>query len=112
MRIVRAGLASIMCVLTALSFNAPAKDKPKPAEPEKPVAAKEPEAEEPYKKLTKEQIGAITYEECEDDMGVTFPFFPDFERVGDNEDRKKSFDEWKEKIEKWEPKQEAKTVQK
>ena len=68
--------------------------------------------DEPYKKVTQKQIDAITYEDCEDDDGVTFPFFANFERVGDSEDRKKSFAEWKEKLEKWDCLNEEKTGQK
>ena len=103
-----------MISIAALELSAFSEEKPKAPEPDKTTGApaKATEPEEPYKKLTKEQIDAITYEECDDDMGVTLPFFPDFERVGDNDDRKKSFAEWKEKLEKWEPKQEEKCVQK
>jgi len=68
--------------------------------------------DEPYKKVTKEQIDKITYDDCEDDDGVTFPFFANFERVGDSDDRKKSFAEWKEKLEKWDCNNEEKTGQK
>jgi len=68
--------------------------------------------DEPYKKVTQKQIDAITYDECDDDDGVTFPFFADFERVGDSEDRKKSFAEWKEKLEKWDCNNEEKLEQK
>jgi peptidyl-tRNA hydrolase len=70
-------------------------------------------AEEPYKEITQQQIDAITYEDCEDDDGVTFPFFADFERATTSgEDRKKSFDEWKEKLENWDANGEQKIGQK
>ncbi len=68
--------------------------------------------DEPYKKVTPQQIAAITYDDCDDDDGVTFPFFANFERVGDSEDRKKSFEEWKDKLEKWDCKNEEKLGQK
>ena len=68
--------------------------------------------DEPYKLVTQQQIDAITYEDCDDDDGVTFPFFATLERVGDSDDRKKSFEEWKEKLEKWNCNNEEKTGQK
>jgi hypothetical protein len=68
--------------------------------------------DEPYKAVTQKQIDAITYDDCDDDDGVTFPFFANFERVGDSDDRKKSFAEWKEKLEKWDCNNEEKTGQK
>ncbi len=68
--------------------------------------------DEPYKAVTQQQIDAITYEDCEDDDGVTFPFFANLDRIGDNEDRKKSFEEWKEKLEKWDCNNEEKIGQK
>ncbi|HLX61293.1 MAG TPA: hypothetical protein VKX17_08440 [Planctomycetota bacterium] len=91
----------------------PAPPAAKPDEAEKPAApvSKQGEDDEPWKKLTKAQIDAITYEECDDDNGVTFPFFADFDRVGDSEDRKKEFADWKEKLEKWDCKNEEKTIQ-
>ncbi len=67
--------------------------------------------DEPYKSVTKEQIAAITYDECEDDYGVTFPFHANFERIGEDEESKKAFDEWKEKIEKWDCNNEEKIGQ-
>ncbi len=68
--------------------------------------------DEPYKTVTQKQIDAITYDDCDDDDGVTFPFFANFERVGDSDDRKKSFAEWKEKLEKWDCNGEEKLGQK
>lgn len=68
--------------------------------------------DEPYKGVTQKQIDAITYDECDDDDGVTFPFFANFDRVGDSDDRKKSFADWKEKLDKWDCNNEEKTGQK
>lgn len=66
---------------------------------------------EPYTKVTQKEIDAITYEDCDDDEGVTFPFLPNFERATSNEDRKKDFDEWKEKLESWDCNDEKKIGQ-
>ena len=82
---------------------------PAPVETKAPEPARE---LEPWEKITAQEIDAITYEDCDDDFGVTFPFLPDLERVGDDEQRKKSFADWREKLENWDCNGELKTEQK
>lgn len=54
-----------------------------------------------WEKVTEKDADEITYEDAMDDTNIVFPWYPDFERVGDDEDRKKSFEEWKGKLESW-----------
>jgi len=76
------------------------------AEASKPV-----ENAEPWEKLTQKEIDEITYEDAMDDYNIVYPFAPDFERVGDDENRKKSFDEWKEKLDSWDCNREENVLQ-